>query len=179
MVFKLIYWLLAGSRFNSGVSLHMAATIHALLLLLIPVTAIFLCVKYGHLPKDLRGWAGASGRVLLALFGSVVVLYVLSLSCLCGTGNNPSSQKWIPILSVLPIAFLIVAPRLRRLSVSIFIFLGFILSLHFHSLVLNQTACAYTGDAEYISNSCKVPARALKLWHTSITGIYGIEKNVR
>lgn len=155
----------------------MHATIHAIVLLSIPVFSIFSCIKFGELPFHWKKLIYSCGRSFLTLLVSGFLLYGLRFSCLCGPGNNPSSQLWIPLLSAITTSFFVKKVALRRSLISLFVIMGIILSSDFHSLVLDSQSCSYTGDSEYIENSCNVSATAYDLWHTSFTGIYGVKKS--
>lgn len=154
----------------------MEAHIHALLLLLIPVGSAIAVARLGAFPMGWRNWTRVGLRALVTSAAAVGILYLLSPSCLCGPGNNPGTQRWIPLVSALLLSGFIAPPWVRRALVGIALVGGFGLTVHFQSLVLDPDSCRYTGDREYILNSCGTPALAVELWHTPITGIYGLEK---
>jgi hypothetical protein len=162
--------------------------IHAVILLLIlPLTVLFILSK-----KDIwiaefivliRSKIGKiilniSIRLLRAICMSIMVFvfaYLLSFPCNCGEGNNPFSQLWIPALSSGLITIFIQSKKVYLTSALIFTVVAIAMGIHFHILVLSPPECIYTGDPEYISNSCSKHAAAIQLWHTWLTGVYGIK----
>jgi MFS family permease len=154
----------------------MIATVHALTLLLGPISAGALSLHYGYVPENWRAARNSITRLVLALMLAAIVLYGLYPDCKCGPGNNPSTQRWIALLSAALAAFFVSPDRLRRILVVGSVCAGFLLSLQFHTLVLDDSACLYTGDPGYIENSCRDPSKAVALWHTQLTGLYAIQK---
>lgn len=165
----------------------MDANIHAVILILIlPLTCVFIWMK-----KEMWGLRSLASfhsrifntiinicfRILRVTFVFIIsfsLAYLFSFPCSCGESNNPFSQLWIPALSAGLIAAFIQSRKLYLSAAVLITIVAVALGIHFHILVLGQPECLWTGDPNYILNSCSHPAIAVKLWHTWLTGIYGI-----
>jgi hypothetical protein len=144
---------------------------HAVILLLtIPVNAIVIWRFHG---KDFSLRPAVIRFITFAFVVGLAMLFALP-TYQAGPGNNPSSQLVLPLLEASAIWALVDRGWIRAAGATVAIAVGIGLGSHFHHLVLAQSECHYTGDPKYISNSCNRPAEAHELWHTWITGIYGI-----
>ena len=144
-----------------------AGDIHALMLIAIVPLSLVVAL----LLRD----SFSIKRSLLVFVPAFLLAEILCPRCLCGPGNNPSLQLVLP-----PIAAGILPMFIRRKKICIpaavlLVITALLLGGNFHSLVLNPKACQYTGDLDYIDNSCDRPAKGHELWHTWLTGLYGIE----
>lgn len=145
--------------------------IHAILLLgMIPLT-IYISWRYG-----LAKWEAFRALKCVLLGLSIVIIDYVFFICNCGSGNNPTTQIWIPALLVVVGCFLIVD---KAVSIGFLVFVlvsSMGLSWQFHSMVLpaDRSICKYTGetDPHLIKNSCERETISKKTWHTPITGIY-------
>ena len=166
----------------------MEANIHAIILILIlPLSAVFIWVKReacGIKRVGTTQYKDANFiinfgyrflRITLIFIAVFIVSSFLSFPCSCGTGNNPFSQLWIPALAAAIISTFILSRKIYLLSALLLTVIAIALGIHFHMLVLNTDECKYTGDPEYISNSCDVPAVEVQIWHTWLTGIYKLK----
>ena len=146
----------------------MEGNIHAWLLLsTIPIGAV-LCWFYKGMPA--RRWHFAL-RILAA---SVVVVAVWMGSagmfqCLCGPGNNPTIQGWLPGIMAAVATVVIRNWRPRLATIALMLAMGYGLSWQFHKLVLpeDRTNQFYTGADMFEEN----PPEA-KFWHTHVTGLF-------
>lgn len=151
----------------------MQGNIHAIVLLsAIPFT-FYLGWHYGSF-----GWKKT--RVLWSvLFGVFIWIFAVSFFlCACGPGNNPSTQAWLPALLGMAGGYLIDNKKVGIFFRASIVMLAFGLSWHFHSLVLpsDHAICAYTGetDVRFVKNTCEREVIPVRLWHTSITGLYAL-----
>jgi hypothetical protein len=151
-------------------NIHAGALVGAVLL------GVLLPWRVGRLPGSASDLVRCLLRAALTSLIAHAVLSVLVPYCLCGPGNNPSVQLWLPVTMAGIVSAVVPAVRVRWAAVALLVLTGVVLGNHFHSLVLSPVRCEYTGEVgPLMSNSCDRPARPTRLWHTWLTGLYGLE----
>jgi hypothetical protein len=153
----------------------MQGNLHAFVLLALPLAAIALAARFGVVPVLGVELKPVISRLALYCVGAVAI-FSLYFPCLCGSGNNPNLQRYLPLAAGLLVSLTVSRPAVRRAFVALSFVAQLGLTFHFQSLVLNPDACSFTGDPSYIENSCSVKATAAPLWHTRVTGIHEIHK---
>ena len=155
----------------------MEASFHATALLGVVAACGLAIWPWGTRPHSSGEATRAFFRGALTCLGAFAVLLTLVPMYLCGAGNNPSAQLWLPGVAAGVCAAFLPGVRARRVVIAALVGVGVLLGNHFHTLVLDPDRCAYTGEVgPLISNSCSCgrPARAVRLWHTPLTGIYAL-----
>ena len=145
----------------------MAGDIHALILLFILPLSLLIAL----LCRD----SFSIIRAFLIFIPTLLAVGALYPQYNCGVGNNPFIELVLPPIAAGILALFV---RRKRIYIPAAILLGvfaFQLAANFHSMVFDREACKYTGDLICISCSCDQPAKGHRLWHTWLTGLYGIE----
>lgn len=146
-------------------------SLHFIALIAIPAMVVWLCWKFGTKPKD--GKSLVKRAVQTAVIGVVSAAVLFGVSCKCGPGNNPDLQRTVPMIVILALASCL-PPGLKTYGMAgALMAFGYFLINSFYALVLGT--CLYTGDPDFIENSCTNPSIAVRQWHTGITGLYGLE----
>ena len=149
----------------------MEGNIHAALLICTIVFTFFLLWKYGKLKVQLY-------RIVIAPVFAILLFFASNFffRCLCGAGNNPSIQAWLPAACCFVLVIFLRPVKIMFLALLLMAMSGYGLCWHFHKLVLpeNEQLCLYTGDTVLIHCSKKV--EPVKLWHTFFTGLYGLKE---
>lgn len=153
----------------------MQGNLHALVLLALPLAAIALAARFGTRPVLCAELKPVVFRVALYCVGAAAI-FSFYFPCLCGSGNNPYLQRYLPLAAGLLVSLTVSSPTVRRLFIAISFIAQPGLTLHFHGLVLNPDSCSFTGDPSHIEYSCSVKATTAPLWHTKATGLYEIHK---
>ncbi len=151
----------------------MQAVAHTLILLLILPLCLGICARY-----RVRNVTGIQlirriSMGIVAAFATAAVPLVFFL-CKCGVGNNPMRQVLVPAMGALLCVAAVGSRRSRWLSAAVLLAASVGLAWHFQSLVLprDPMLCRYTGDAQFVMNSCRLPAEVTSAWYTPITGLY-------
>ncbi len=146
----------------------MQGTLNAAGILAVVAATVFLLAKYSRKP---RGGA--------VLWGVAVALLSAGISALtglhkCGAGN-PLFQWIIPSVCA-ACTLIFVKPKGKRWGFgTLFAVSALLLSFHFAHLVHTP---AYTGNPKWeerIPRAAGKKAHVVRLWHTSLTGLYGNE----
>ena len=152
----------------------MQGNLHAFFLLALPLAAVAIAARFGSIPAGSTLKTTIS-RVVLYSIGAVLV-FNLYFPCLCGPGNNPNLQRYLPLIAGLLVSLSVSRTAIRRSFVALAFVAQLCLTIHFQSLVLDPDSCSFTGDPSYIENSCSVKAQTNTLWHTKLTGLYELHK---
>jgi hypothetical protein len=151
----------------------LAPVVH-LLLLSLPLFVAGVWLWRGHARQ-----VGVAAWLLRGATGSAVSIAVLLLpfvvfACSCGAGNNPVRQVLVPAFASLLCVSGLDSVKERSLAAVSMLGAGLVLAWHFHRLVLptDLTACRFTGDPAFVSNSCEREADVRSEWYTPLTGLY-------
>ncbi len=116
-------------------------------------------------------------RILIALVCGFAadIFFSLPFTYKCGAGNNPELQAHIPAIGLILIILFVNGQKILWLASTVLVVSGFLLCWHFSYLVFK--ARSYTGEPTHFSCPEKTGNEMVrKLWHTSLTGLYKIER---
>lgn len=155
----------------------MEADLHAAALVAFAPTTIALAWYFRHPADPLRSWWAEGRRRILYGVATLVgffVAFAVTVPAYKG-GYGPVAQLWLPCVVAVSIA---VGASRRAVRLSSFVALvgvAILLGNHYNRLVYSPQRCAYTGkDETFIKHSCNRAAKAVGLWHSGFSGIYGV-----
>lgn len=139
------------------------------------VVAIALVARFGAIPR-----AGVLPRLVLAIAASLTVFVVplFTFGCSCGAGNNPVRQATLAAAATLLCGLFVGPIRARAATFALYFAAAMVAAWHFHAAVLpsDRSLCRYTGDPDFVANSCERPVHARRVWYSRLTGLHPLSE---
>lgn len=148
----------------------MQGNLNALGLIALPLFTAFILWQFGSL-KPKRIWIG----LLCGLFAVFIIHVPFDYACL--PGNNPKLQANLAAFYLVLVLVFVNRKKVMWIASITLLLAGFVLSWHFHYLIFKEGS--YTGVPNIFT--CSSPETtgkeiSVKLWHTSLTGLYEIKR---